>query len=59
MDGENEKRLEKTAGDLHGIPDLQKIMNGIKIKTMMKMKRNENLTKTVTLIRKNVPGVLG
>lgn len=59
MDGENEKRLERTAGDLPESPDLQKIVNGIEIKIVMKMKRTEKLTKTVILIGKTVSGVLG
>ena len=59
VDGENEKRLERTAGDLREIPDLLKIVNGIEIKIVMKMKRTEKLTKTMILIGKTVSGVLG
>lgn len=49
-DGENERKLAKTAGDPRETPDLRKTVSWIEIKILMKMKRIVSLTKIVTLI---------
>ncbi|XP_009958942.1 PREDICTED: uncharacterized protein LOC104353901 [Leptosomus discolor] len=58
-DGENEKRLVRTAGGLPETPDLQETANGIETKIVMKTRKTGNLTEIEILIETIVSGVPG
>lgn len=58
-DGENERRLVRTAGALLETPDLQETVNGIETKIGMKMRRSGSLTGREISIEMIVSGVPG